>query len=261
VMSAVSATIIGVARIMPLMQYYNGVSDLNRFYLELRGTIFDTCPASAPVYLNLNGENHKFRQMATLYLYDREVRADWMDDGYIYTRLPKERRTQELTIGNCVVERNGQDGWLSQGTQVGPFIVGVFDSHGRIRIASVTGAYDRESDGQNWWYWVEHKVNFKLQSQFVPKDAAQTKLHFEYETRGNQILTLQIIKHDGTTQIILLKSKGDAQIVFDKVIDFPPTELAEVSIETDGKATPLGERDKRMAAWIVRNVTITPVSP
>lgn len=261
VMSAVSATIIGVARITPLMQYYNGVSDLNRFYLEFRKTVLASCPASAPVYLELRGDHHKFRQMVALFLYDREVRSDWMDDGYIYTRLPKERKTQELTGGNCVVEPVGVVGWLSQGTAVGPFRVGIFNGHGKIQIASVTGAYDRESDGQNWWHWVEHKVSFKLQSLFIPKDTTQTELHFEYETRGRQILTLRVIKQDGTTQKILLQSKGDAQIVFDKVIDLPPIELAEVSIETDGKATPLGERDPRMAAWIVRNLTITPVSP
>ncbi|WKJ92022.1 hypothetical protein QZJ86_07730 [Methylomonas montana] len=265
----VSAALTGLARItlasvggpMPLMLYYNGLSDLNRFYLKLRDTVFATCPASTPIYLALGGENHKFRQMATLYLYDREVRSDWMDDGYIYTHLSKERRTQELMPGNCVVERNRQDGWLSQGTQIGPFKVGIFDGSGKIRIESVTGAYDRESDGMNWWHWVEHKVTFKLQPLFIPNDATQTKLRFEYGTRGKQTLTLRIIKHDASTQEFLLQTKDNAQAVFDKFIDLPPTEFAEVSIETDGKASQLGERDTRMAAWIIRNVTITPVSP
>jgi len=52
----------------------------------------------------------------------------------------------------------------------------------------------------------------------------------------------------------------DARAVFDQVIDLPPIELAGISIETDGKASPLGNGDTRMAAWIVSNVTITPVS-
>jgi len=159
-----------------------------------------------------------------------------------------------------VVERNGQGGWLSQGAHVGPFIVGAFDGRGRIQIASVAGAYDRESDGQTWWRWVEHKVSFKLQPLFVPKDATQTKLHFEYGTRGKQTLTLRIIKRDGTSQDILLKGEDDALSVFDKVINIPPTALAEVSIETDGKASPLGNGDPRVAAWIIRNLNINPVS-
>jgi hypothetical protein len=252
---------IGVARVTPLMHYYRGVSDLNRFYLKFRHTVLATCPRSAPIYLALGGPHHKFRQMAALYLYDREVRADWMDDSVIYPHLPQARRTQELTSGCCVVGPLGQVGWLSQGTAVGPFRVDIFSGHGEIQIASVVGAYDRESDGQNWWHWVERKVFLKLQPISVPKDAAQTKLHFEYETRGVQILTLLIIKRDGAKQGVILRSTGGAPTVFDKVIDVPPIELSEISIETDGKATRLSERDPRMAAWIIRNVNITPDVP
>jgi hypothetical protein len=261
VIGVVSATLSGVARVTPLMQYYSGVSDLNRFYLEFRESVLASCPASAPVYLALGGENHKFRQMAALYLYDRELRSDWMDDGYIYPYLPEARRTQELAGGSCVVERNGQGGWLSQGSQVGPFIVGILDGHGKIQIASVAGAYDRESDGQNWWHWVEHKVSFKLQSLFISKNATQTKLHFEYGARGRQMLTLRIIKRDGSSQEILLHSEDDAPATFEKIIDLPPSELMEISIETDGRASRLGEQDARLAALIIRNVAITPVSP
>ena len=133
--------------------------------------------------------------------------------------------------------------------------------NGQIQIASVTGAYDRESDGNNWWHWVERKVSFKLQPLFVPKDATQTKLRFEYGTRGNQTLTLRIIKRDGSSQEILLQSKGDAPAMFEKVIDLPPIDLAEVSIETDGKASPLGNGDSRVAAWIIRDLNINPISP
>lgn len=257
----VSATHMGVARATPLMQYYSGVSDLNQFYLEFRATVFATCPRSAPIYLALGGEHHKFRQMAALYLNDREINSDWSDDGYIFPRLPAERRMQELTAGDCVVEPFGQDGVLNQGAVVGPFRVGIFDGHGQIRIVSVSGAYDREGGAQNWWRWVERKVSFKLQPLFIPKDASHTKLRFEYGTRGKQTLILRITRRDGSSQDIMLRNNDDATATFEKIIDVPPTDFTDFSIETDGKATPLGDRDTRMAAWIVRNVNITPVSP
>lgn len=38
----------------------------------------------------------------------------------------------------------------------------------------------------------------------------------------------------------------------------PPADLAEISIESDGNATPLGERDMRTASLIIRNLKITP---
>ena len=257
----VSASLIGVKRTAPLMHYYSGMNDLNYFYNDFRSTVISTCPRSAPIYLALGGKHHKFRQMAVLYLYDRVVTSDWMDDGYIFPRLPVEHRSQELTAGSCVVEPLGQDGWLSQGTTVGPFLVGIFDGHGRIRISSVTGGYDRESDGSNWWHWVENKISFNLKSLFVPKDVIKTKLSFEYGTRGKQTLTLRITKRDMSIKEFLLPSNGDVSAIFEKIIDVPPSELAEISIETDGNASPLGGGDARSAAWIVKNVSISPIIP
>jgi len=257
----INAAHIGVVRTRPLMHYYTGVRDLNRFYLDFRKTIQSDCPPTLPVYLNLGGRHHKFRQMASLYLPDRYVTSDWMDDGYIYPNLPGEIRTQALQSGDCVVEPIGQNGWLNGGAAIGPFRVGVFNGQGQIGIVSATGAHDQESDGKNWWRWVAHKVVFKLQPQAVPKDSTRTKVYFVYGTRGDQTLTLRFSARDGLIRDIQLTAKGDVSAIFEKVIDIPPTKLAELSIETDGKATPLGDQDSRDAAWLIRNLTITPISP
>ena len=261
VVGLVSTTRIGVARATPLIQYYEGTRDLNRFYQEFRQTVLANCPRSGPVYLALNGQHHKFRQMAVYFLPDRVTTSDWMDDGYIFPRLPDERRTQALNAGDCVVEPVAQGGWLSKGATIGPFRIGLFDGQGQVRIASADGAYDRETDGNNWWHWVERKVIFQLQPLYIPRESTQAKLHFEYGTRGKQTLTVHIRTRDGSSRQLLLHSQGDAPATFEKIIDLPPSELTEVSIETDGQASRLGEQDARMAAWIIRNVAITPVSP
>jgi hypothetical protein len=137
----------------------------------------------------------------------------------------------------------------------------LFNGRGKIRISSAAGAYDRESDEINWWHWVEHKVNFKLKSMFVPDDTLKTTLSFEYGTRGKQSLSLHIINRNGTSQEVLLKSNGEALEKFSKVVDIPPIEIAEISIETDGIAFPLGNGDHRVAALIIRNLDITPLFP
>ena len=199
--------------------------------------------------------------MAVYFLPDREPTSDWMDDGYIFAILPGERRTQALNAGDCVVEPIAQGGWLSKGAIVGGFRVGVFDGQGQVRIATASGAYDRESNDNNWWHWVERKVTFQLQPLFIPREASQAKLHFEYGTRGKQTLTVRIRTRDGSSRQFLLHSQGGAPATFEKIIDLPPSELMEVSIETDGQASRLGEQDARMAAWIIRNLNVTPVSP
>jgi hypothetical protein len=125
-----------------------------------------------------------------------------------------------------------------------------------VLFASVTGAYGRENDANDWWYWVKRKVSFKLNPVFVPKNTIQTKLHFEYITGGKQTLTLRIIKRDGSTLKILLPSKGNILTKFQKLIDLAPNEISEISIETDGTALPLSKSDPRVAAWMIRNLDI-----
>jgi len=104
-------------------------------------------------------------------------------------------------------------------------------------------------------------VTFQLQPLNIPKEVTQAKLHFEYSTRGKQTLTVHSRTRDGSSQQFLLHSKGDAPVRFEKIIDLPPSELMEVSIETDGRASRLSENDPRIAAFIIRNIAITGVSP
>lgn len=257
----VSATFFGVSRIKPLMNYYRGLTDLNQFYMKFRETIISTCPSNTPIYLALGGEHQKFRQMAALYLYDREIISDWTDDCY-FSRTPQERMIQKIEVGDCVVEPAVQGGWLNkEAISIGPYRVGVFDGQAQVRIASTNGAYDRETDGNNWWQWVKRKVVFQLQPLFIPKDATHAELYFEYRTRGKQAITVDIHTRGGASRQFLLQSQGDTLATFDKIIDLAPNELTEITIESDGHASRLGERDSRLAAWIIRNVVITAVSP
>lgn len=256
----ISTTYIGIVRTTPLLQYYGNPRDLNHFYQEFRKTVIANCSLTAPIFLALQGPHHKFRQMAAYFLSDREVSSDWMDDGYIFPLLPTERQIQPLNSGTCIVEPIGDNSWLEHGTTIGPFRIGMYDGEGRVRITSSTGAYGLETDKKNWWYWVESKIVFKLQSIYVPKNLKQTKLSFEYGTRGEQALTVLIQTRTGNIRRFELHGEGTALTVFENVIDLSPNELTEISIETSGQATQLSEQDKRMAAFIVRNVSIIPVS-
>ena len=152
ILGLTSAAIIGAARLQSFIDYYGGCRDLDRFYKEFRQAVVTTCPAGVPVYLALNDNHHKFRQMAVYYLPDRKVTSDWMDDGYIFPWLPPGRRTQTLNPGDCVVAPSGLlkgseglpegskglqegseglpaglPGRLTHGRTIGPFEVGIFE--------------------------------------------------------------------------------------------------------------------------------------
>jgi len=135
----------------------------------------------------------------------------------------------------------------------------LLDNRWKIQIACVTGAYDRETDGKNWWHWVEQKMSFRIQPRSIPKEVTKTRVRFDYVTRGNQKLTLNITTNDGAVHEIFIQGKSGELELFDKILDMPPSEIAEFALETDGIASPLGENDPRIAAWIIRNISVSPV--
>ena len=248
----------GVKRISPLIQYYGGTRDLNKFYHEFRQKVLSVSNNNdrGAIYLSLNGQHHKFRQMATYFLPDRAIASDWMDDGYIYGGLPKERRTQAVNMGDCVVESTQDRFYLKGGATIGPFTVGWFDGCRKYKIKNTIGAYGRESDGANWWHWVESKVSFQLQQMPNGKTFYKTKVRFEYSTRGFQTLTVNLFALNGTSRQFLIESKGNEIGTFETTVNFSPSELSELSIETNGNPSHISEKDSRCAAWMIRNLTI-----
>jgi len=248
----------GVKRISPLIQYYGGTRDLNKLYHEFRQKVLNVSDSEPrrSIYLSLNGQHHKFRQMATYFLPDRAIASDWMDDGYIYGQLPKDRRTQVINMGDCVVESAQEKFLLLGGATIGPFSVGLFDGCRKLKIKNTIGAYGRESDGANWWHWVERKVSFQLQQLPNGKTSCKTKIRFEYSTRGCQTLTVDLLTQDGTSRLFSIESNGNGIGTFEKTVNLWPSELTELSVATDGNASHISEKDSRCAAWMIRNLTV-----
>ncbi|CDZ76212.1 hypothetical protein BN59_00479 [Legionella massiliensis] len=243
-------------RFLQIHYMYPKTRNIEQVYLDLRKTVLAQCPADLPVYLNFPMGNLKYRQMVVYYLYDRKVASDWSDDPYIYQFLPRQNYVQEPALGACVVELK-HNRMVEQGVLIDPFHIGKLERLGYFQIISVTDSYGRESDGENEWYWVKNKINIELNPLLFAKDQLKTKISFEYQTRGEQQLTLHLITDDNKTEdIIINQGNTSREASFEGVIDIPPASLRQVIIETDGKATPLSAKDSREAAWMLKNFKI-----
>jgi hypothetical protein len=130
---------------------------------------------------------------------------------------------------------------------------------GAIQISSTDGGHGRESDGRNWWHWVDGKISFKFKTLFASTDASRTRIQFEYGVRGTHPLTLKILTRNGVFHQKILPKLNASLAAFDESVDLPPAEILELGIETDENATPLGSTDPRLAAWIIRNLSVTPI--
>ncbi|WP_438394112.1 hypothetical protein [Caballeronia sp. DA-9] len=240
----------------PFIRYYGSPPDLGQLYLNLRNTALDICPGNRAVYLALNGEDVKAREIVALFLADRDLRSNWTGDDYL-NDMTRAHGNQDIAAGDCVVEARNKPRYVEQGKVVGPFKVGIYDGHGAITIATIKGAYARESDGDNWWQWVPHKIEFTFDTKSVQSTTAHTNLSFGYKTVGKQTLTVRLVKRDGAAQEFTLESNGGAPMQFSTTINTDPKDITEISIETNGEAKTLGPTDNRLAAWNVRNLSVT----
>ncbi|MGF9693075.1 hypothetical protein AAIH46_09670 [Rhizobium sp. 0TCS1.26] len=249
-----------VERVRPVLKTYGHVRDLAHFYREFRQAVLASCAPGAPVYLSFGDRDQKFRQIATLYLPDRQVLADWHGDDYVNAFLPEREKRRELAVGHCIAERLLPEQVSSDGLNVGPFTVGLMPRGGRIRIASVEGAHEMETNGRDWWRWIEGQAVFNLQSFLVNDATARTHVTFTYATRGPQTITLVLEAGEGTERrelaSVAIKSSGEAPAVFDEVLDVSPTDIQRLRISTNGVATPLQAPDTRSASWRIQNLHV-----
>lgn len=250
---------VSVSRVAHFMQPYAGIGNMERFYVDLRAAVLATCPPEAPVHLALGGNLSKFRQMAALYLHDRALTSDWRDDNYL-DWIDAGRRNQPAAAGGCVVAPVAAASMAPEARVVGPFQVALAQP-GSITLGAVSGAHQRETDGINAWYWVESSARFAVEAGAVPGAPATTRLQFEYLTRGPQVLTLRVVRRDGSAQQIVLRGNGQAMAAFDQQVDAAPGALAELAFSTDGKATVLGPADARLGAWLIRNIRLSAAAP
>lgn len=253
----VSTAAFSLHRIRPFIEYYSDTRDLNQFYLGFRAAVLKHCPASSAIYLDLDDHHEKFREMAALYLPDRVVKADWSRDVYIGLHLSENQKSQALALSDCVVESPGAGNSITDGFAYDRFRIGPLGKQGRIIIDSASGVHKRETDGNHWWHWVEHEATFKVHAFYIPANTHQTRVRFEYQTRGPRTLTVLLHRNDGSNQAISLQSNGERQQTFDQLVSIPPAELSALSIGADGPATPLSEQDPRMASLIIRDIDIT----
>lgn len=241
-------------RIEPLSIYYGSKNNLSSLYSEIVSVVHKNCDKNSTVYLNLQGENHKFRQILSYLLKDYSLSSDWSDDGYIFP-LVNIRNNKDLKTGDCVIERLGGNQILESGTTVGLFRVGIFDGSAKMRLVSAVGVYDQESSGMDYWYWVEKSAIFKF-SPYYNNNNNNLNIYLEYGGPINQNIKIRIIFENNKIIEYPIEIFHRDLYKWSKNIVNIPAGVVSLEMVTDGLPLKLGENDPRRAAFIVRNISI-----
>jgi len=106
---------------------------------------------------------------------------------------------------------------------------------------------------------VKEGADFQLLPTFVPPSAMRATLKFDYVTLSEQTLAVKVESRDGASQQFLVPSRGGALETFETRVDLPPSRLSQVIIQTNGKASVIGNGDPRTVTMRIGNLAIKPL--
>ena len=211
-------------------------------------------PLDQFIYLNLGTVHHKLRQMVTYVLFDRIVFSNFSDDGYIHGHLPANHRTLPLSLSDLTIEYVQPNGSVSKKHLRAGNLVIKKTPKWVIKLLSVTGGHNRESDGSNWWYWTPHSLQFKYKMLGAIRSV---KLKFTYlPTIGARNAEIRI--DSAKKAIIPFNMIGGWHEYTSSPIEVSGPEIT-VTFFSDERSAPLSNTDPRLAKFLIKNLEIVPV--
>ncbi len=227
--------------------------------LNIRANVIQRLQSGDAVYLDMGGRFLKMRQLLTYMLFDRDVLANWSDDGYIFGWLPPGRQNPSRKLASYIIApiadmpaelrekllwRIGSLGMFSTLDALVPLIV------------SANGGYDRETDGDRWWYWVKDQIVFELDEPGDAGAALGRRISFQYAQHGERDLSLEIIGESGRLDIAL-PQPADGKGLFQKTLPSSFGRIERIMIKGTGEPLRLATNDQRLVKFIIANLEVS----
>lgn len=230
--------------------------------LNIRTHVMQHLLPGEAVYLDVTGDAGKLRQLLTYVLYDADVTGNWSDDGYIFPRLPPEKLHPPIDRASFVIAAVArlpaelQDKLIWRNGTLGML---VRKDYNFVRISSMDGGYDRESDGNRWWVWVRDGIVFALDET---GDAVRfgRRISFDYAIHAEAGLSLEIAGTDSRLELALPRPPTGTGH-FEKTL--PPSfgPIRRLKVSGDGEPARLGPNDARMAKFLIANMNVELIRP
>jgi hypothetical protein len=223
--------------------------------LHLRELVMNIT-SDAVIYLDLGAVHHKLRQMIAYVLMDRKLAANYSDDGYILGKLPPDQRVIPFTSAQWVIGYiQGKGGQTLQEPRAGNLILKKRPNY-LITLLSVNGGYSRETEGDSWWHWTSHSLEFEYQVSGLLKNI---QLRFVYMPATDDRDLQVIIKAKKESKVDIKMKGGWNEFTTPPIpIDDSRVTIRFVSPE---KAIRISERDPRFMSFLIRNLELFEASP
>jgi hypothetical protein len=229
--------------------------------LELRADVKHAITTRDVVYLDTGGLQ-KLQQLIIYFLYDVHITSNWLDN-YIGNHLPADKRVGRPEQAKYVVELSASVPPALQPKEL--WTVGSLtmlrqsDAVRYDKIVTVSGGYEREVGPSRWWYWVNERIDFQIDTAAVPA-ATGRLVSFEYWLSPDRSLTLEIVgRHDDMR--IDLPAPPAVQGSFEKIVPASFGPIEHIILTGEGQPTQLSQQDPRVVRFLVANLNVEILDP
>lgn len=212
-------------------------------------------PAENPIYLKLGTIHQKLRQMVTYVLYDRKTFSDFRDDGYIFGKLPIGERNIPISNADWAIEYNqDNNNNLNLSSSKSGNIVLKRIKEIKNELISVSGSYESETEGKDWWYWTKNSIEFKYK---IFNDINKIRLKFAYlPAISGEYLKINIDSRN-TYKFKIMMEPGWHDYI-STPIKIEGNNL-KITFSTKGKPIQISENDPRLLSFLIKNLIIETV--
>lgn len=203
--------------------------------LDLR-QLAQAIPNDQVIYLDLQGPQHKIRQMVTYVLPEHRLASDYSDDGYMSGTLGPRERTKSFNGAPWLVRFSPPDARdLLKHARAGNLVI-ERSPETLVSLLSTSGGYNREADAADWWNWTSGTLSYRFR---VAGAVSTKRLRFtcvpaslgrklRVQINSGQLTEMMIPMESGLQTVVspAFPVSGSA-VVVDFSNDLPPIRISE----------------------------------
>ncbi len=202
------------------------------------------------IYLELPNIHYQLRRMVSYFLYDSRLASDWNEDGR-FAWIPKDQQSIPLSSSAYMIKFGDQDELRDLLPRFGNLVFKKTPDY-IVRLKSVEGGYNRETDDTGWWYWSSNALRFHYEIECVKRPKSMS-IRFQYLCGGGRSIKVAAQGSDSSKEVVIHCQGGWGSYV----VDVPSfKDRLDITFTSPDPAVRLSDSDPRMAKFLIKNLEV-----
>ena len=202
------------------------------------------------IYLELPNIHHELRQMVSYFLYDSQIAGDWNDDGY-FSGIPRDQQSIPLSSSTYMVKFLDQDELRNLLPRFGNLVF-IKTPDYIVKLKSVEGGYERETDDTGWWYWTSNTIKFHYEIEGVERPKSMS-IRFQYSCGPGRSIKVFAQGSDSSKEMVIQPRGG-----WDSYVVEAPSfqDRLDITFTSPDPAARLSDADPHPVKFLIKNLEV-----